>query len=1015
MKNQHHEKTKHNKSPPKRLTMSRRSNGFNSRNNHQTTLDQSISDLKSVHNTIQYDWPDFLEQSANPIQTAVGLLDDTSVGMAHRYPEFTSVKQSTENALRVVVNEHHELFNNSIGSYYQLLTSLKDSQDDSKGIKEMLESTTKDIQDRSDTLSDLSQTSTRYSEMIEILDAITEMTGIQDKIDRLVADKKIHQVYDVIAHGYRIAEKYNLWTLPAMRSVQSYLEIQSNNLFDMIIDELQIEIYLKNFAANSSSWQSVLNSNNPKLSSLKLLAELNNLEQYIYNSANLDLMEILQVFTAPTETFLTTQLPKLHEHYSKNTGRIDYSILLESSLTVALESFHYVYMLLFTASKLNRLHQVVEILTNNNQLELHGLINRTIEAVKLKNLSSVNKLKNALSTFADIIGNNFSDSSIPILQDLFGGVFVKSLAVLQMHKIVSETVHIIDARSGSERIYEIDTIWKTVTKELQSLVTNYIYDTQISQPLIDNSLSVVLQKDTFKLEDVTYDHTVKSPEDLQVVLQEMFPGYVLNLKSEVESGSPYIKNERFNALVEVLVPKNLFNMRIILENFLLFISGSQRIFKNDAPLKYFDNFMRTNFLAHVKKNLDISFKEFVGHKLKLDLISLDDIGKSTIIYQNALDFKRLFLNVCSILNTSITYRKEISSTVLGFLQDFSNSYANFYGELLDDGKMILQVSKCMAILELVQASLEVIRGKSKTSLQSENQIILSEVRNLNKDDLLNNESFNHICYLLLTTTWILTWLPLLKKESNFVETELSTVDKLREDWSFLENGRSLITVNTGNTDISEQHVYLALNTAKSVIFDEIVEKFQNIKANTLLALRYDLRCKTIYYIVRSCTQTDWMPVTEPGDADQYIALLNKEVFSIENKLTKFLSDHERDSIFVGLPEFLNDLMIQASRWIETINSNGIKRILLNIHTLQQMLRSVLKNPETVNFVKASVYFDLFTLNEFNFLITVKENEDYTRDDYENMARMVYSEKLLDGGSLFSRTKYGELMKKIGEK
>lgn len=240
-------------------------------------IDESIFELKEVHNTIKYDWPQFLVEDANPIEVAVALLDDTSVGLAHRFPEFQHIMKGTETALRHVVNEHHELFNNSIGSYHLLLSTLQDSHSDAGQIKQMLELTAKDVQDRSESLTDLSVASARYSEMIEILDAISEVTAIPNKIDQLVEEKKIHEVYDVISNGYKIAEKYNLWSLLAMGAMQSYLEIQSNNLFDMIVDELQNEIYQKGGSAaassnsntdstsNFSSWMSLVNSSNPKL------------------------------------------------------------------------------------------------------------------------------------------------------------------------------------------------------------------------------------------------------------------------------------------------------------------------------------------------------------------------------------------------------------------------------------------------------------------------------------------------------------------------------------------------------------------------------------------------------------------------------------------------------------------------------------------------------------------------------------------------------------------------------
>ncbi|ODV81812.1 uncharacterized protein CANTADRAFT_44434 [Suhomyces tanzawaensis NRRL Y-17324] len=1075
---------------------------------------ESMFELKEAQSSLRYDWPQLLQDDANPIELAVAFLDDTSVGLAHRLSEFEQVKQSTESALRNVVNDHHELFNNSVGSYHLLLSTLTESQQDSIAIKHMLESTTKDIHDRSDILGELSQTSARYADMIEILDAINEMMDIPTRIDQLVGDKKIHEVYDVISHGYKLAEQYNLWTLPAMNALQNYLEIQSNTLFDLIIDELQNEIYLKGSTALNDpasqlySWDTLLRSNNPQLASFKtLIAELYNLEQYIYNSANLDIPEVVEVLHKPVQTFVNSQLPKLHSHFSNPleklyslsdndkhdaSSALDYSVLLESTSSFSSESFHYIYMLLHTASKLSRLNQVIEILSGNNQLELHGLINRTIEEVKQKNGATIGKLDKHQAfdrsfTFDFIGTKNFSDNSVLILKDLFGSIFVKSLAVLQRHKIVSEIVHRIE--SGQNLSYDVHDIWNSIKKELQSLMTNYIYDSMIingtSDMISTNSKihDILRKRDLFQFEDVSYNKTSKGPEDLQIILQDMFPGFLLSdsLKTKgadaVDSNSPYIKNERFNAMVEVLVPKNLFNMRIILEFFLIFVAGSQKLFAGDGAnkpanrtaIQFFEDFMKLSFLAHVRDSLDASFKEFIGHTgdstkgigsgLKLDLISMDksqsngEIGITpnstnfTVIYQNALDFKRLFYNVCSVFNTSLTYRDEFSVLVLRFLKQFSDSYLSFYNELLSGGeensrivdynspasnKPILRTSKWIRVPSLTEISGMIISSQTsgdelKLLVQKELEMLVfggreDSVFDTNKDDLLDNESFNQVCYLLLTTSWILTWLPFIKKESNYTATSgdlafsLSAIDKLRYDWSFLENGRSLINVTTGGEDINQDNLYLALTKEKLNEFNAVVLNFHTIRDNTLLALRYDLRCKAIYYIGKSFKLIDWTPISEPGDSDQFIGLFNKEVFSIDNKLTKYLSDGEKESIFVGLPEFLNVLVIQGSQLIRKVNANGIKRVLLNIFTLQQMLRNLLKNPEEVDFGRSSIYFELFTLNEFNFINFVKANDhQFSADEYKNMVRLIYSEKLADGnGTQFNKTKYNDLLKKVDQ-
>lgn len=57
------------------------------------TVDESLYSLKEVYNTIKYDWPQMLREDANPIEMAVALLDDTSVGLAHRLQEFNMLKE----------------------------------------------------------------------------------------------------------------------------------------------------------------------------------------------------------------------------------------------------------------------------------------------------------------------------------------------------------------------------------------------------------------------------------------------------------------------------------------------------------------------------------------------------------------------------------------------------------------------------------------------------------------------------------------------------------------------------------------------------------------------------------------------------------------------------------------------------------------------------------------------------------------------------------------------------------
>lgn len=107
-----------------------------------------------------------------PIELAIAFLDDTSVGLAHRKAEFDDLCESTSDTLRRAVVENHEIFNNSVGLFHMLMSIAKESQDDSALIKSLIESSTRDMNDRMGVLKELDSSSEKYSEMLEILDAI---------------------------------------------------------------------------------------------------------------------------------------------------------------------------------------------------------------------------------------------------------------------------------------------------------------------------------------------------------------------------------------------------------------------------------------------------------------------------------------------------------------------------------------------------------------------------------------------------------------------------------------------------------------------------------------------------------------------------------------------------------------------------------------------------------------------------------------------------------------------------
>lgn len=1045
------------------------------KDSEQRKRKQLVSELKEVTNYLKYEWPQLLDPNTNPIDLAVSLLDRLSVGLAHRMDDFHDISKQTQQALRNVVSLHHEVFNNSVGSYHLLLASLDSSQNDTAEIRQLLESTTRDISDRCDVLLELNQTSARYGDMVEILEAMDELTAVPDRVDQLIVDKKLDLVYDEIARAYALAEKYNLWTLSAMNSTQHYLEMQSNNLFDMVVDELQNELYLRSTGdAEEAPWQHYVAVSNPQVASFRRLVHLlDTLEQFIYNSANLDVVEVGDAFCDSVRHFLTEQLPRLHSHATQRPGDTNYALLLEAALNKNTESFHYIYLLLSTASRLNRLSQAVEILRLLVQLQVGQLLARVTEQTKLRNVRQLGKLAKLLSfdqaVSADdaVNGSTFSDVAVPVLADLFATVGVSCLAVVQRHKVVSEVVQCIETHqslqpatgsiSARSRSYDMAPVWSLVKKEIHALVARYIQELVVAD---DTAASLPARNDTFQFAAVAPGLMARTDVEMRTLLQERFPGFSVSSRAGDASELPYIDSDTATAEIEVLVPRNVFNMRVVLDFMLVFTAGTHRIFsdfasvgpENRTAVNFVDDFMASVFVPRLRATFDRYFDESVGltqdsllsqpislqfsqtllaRSLRTDLHVLDsghpelaifrhDSARPTV-YHNAVAFKKLLLNACSVLNTSLWVRTRYADVVLHLVGAFVAAYERFYRELVgaDDaaivGRPTLKVRGWMNMAALTEVSGSLLQHTASPSavqpyVHKETSIILHgpEAFDVAADDFFDSDGFAHVCHLLVTTLWVLGWLPGLAKEgmaSDRSHSDRPGPIRLRDEWCFLENGR----VSPGALD----HVFVAVDDDLARRFLRLVQSLGAVRDRTLLALRYDLRCKALFYIGRLFRDSDMVPLNAPGEADHYITQFNREVFAVDERLSSVLSDSERQGVFCGLAHYIEALVMAGTRLVGTINSNGIKRILLNTFALQQMLRTTLG--DDVDFTRLSVYFELFTQPESAMVGIFESNRlGYTKGDMVELARLVYSERLADGGSAFNRGKYNELVRRAEE-
>lgn len=146
--------------------------------------------------------------------------------------------------------------------------------------------------------------------------------------------------------------------------------------------------------------------------------------------------------------------------------------------------------------------------------------------------------------------------------------------------------------------------------------------------------------------------------ELKALLKDIFPGF--SVSSNMDLDSIYVKDESFEQ-DEPLVPPSVFNMKVILDPFLLFTQSTSTIVPSVltqntiSSLTFFDDYMNKSFLPKIQMTMDYLFTVEVESN---NPYALELSDENHNIFKTALDFQRLFYNLLNVFNTANTFREK---------------------------------------------------------------------------------------------------------------------------------------------------------------------------------------------------------------------------------------------------------------------------------------------------------------------------------------------------------------------
>ncbi|CAD6563864.1 MAG: hypothetical protein ASARMPREDX12_000114 [Alectoria sarmentosa] len=512
--------------------------------------------IEGVLDHIHENWEVITKDDCVPVHIALQLMDYSSLGRGNDYQDFQRTNRHLQKALKAIVNEHHQGFNSSIGTFHKIQASIQASQSRVRSLRDSVQGAKSNLMATKPELKGLGSSSQKYDDMLQILAQIEKLQLIPEQLDARISDKHFLLAVDLLQDALRIIRRSDLENIGALTDLRMYFSNQETSLTDILIEELHDHLYLKSPYCQDR-WK-----------------------PYTGDSANISASETGKVslpntWGRPLYRFLDSL---------DTTSPLDD----DASQNPETDSFHYIHMVTESLNKLGHLDVAVDRMEQRLPVELFAIVDRTNQEVDLRHPAHKSGPLNPEKSFLESNWEGITAGSV-VLNDLLWTLFSKFEAIAEGHRAFHEVVAGIVKR---ERLRHPESLtrgfkemWKLYQSEMRSLLHDYLATDENQSYRLGRQPAAAANifhknhrernKRVFKLSEIDQKSAdlTADQRDLDQILQASVPGLVS--KSQRWSGVLH-KNTNFTpdgsvASHKLLVDPDVFNISSLLPPSLSFL------------------------------------------------------------------------------------------------------------------------------------------------------------------------------------------------------------------------------------------------------------------------------------------------------------------------------------------------------------------------------------------------------------------------------------------------------------
>lgn len=562
----------------------------------ETSAERQIA---QVLDHIKSEWPSMCREDCVPVQLALQLLDNSSVGRAHDYRKFQQTHAYLQESLKNIVHEHHQGFNSSIGTFHKIQSSIQISQKRVRALKESLAVSKASLCATDPSLKILSEESKEYDELLQTLNELDDLRAVPDQLEARISEKRFLTAVEVLQTALRKLRKPELDNIGALSDLRSYLANQETVLMDILVEELHEHLYLKSPYCQQR-WSS-------------LAKNRGGLHESNHNEAN-----VITPFYLILDS-MDFERPVL-EDPMKNPEA---------------DTFYYVTLVVEALNKLGRLQNAVETLKQRLPVELFAVVNETINEVEQRHPTSFRAAVGKLDG-VQIYSARELQMRADVIYDLLWTLYGKFEAIGEGQRVFHESIKALIRREGSGNnialLGSFKELWHLYQNEIRSLLHNYVTTDadvyQFDSPTPGNGVNGKegMREHLFKFSEAdnkSIDVTTEY-DALETIIQATVPGLTGgsrkhenkrsramtgDLGSRRSIGYGVARQQQSSGSYKSLVEPSVFNMSLLLPPTLIFLQRLKTIVPPGSDLAtstlttFLDNFLVNVFQPQLDETL----------------------------------------------------------------------------------------------------------------------------------------------------------------------------------------------------------------------------------------------------------------------------------------------------------------------------------------------------------------------------------------------------------------------------